>query len=366
MTAAVKPRAARSKAVAEGLPTGTAARGSPRRSAKSPPGRSIAVTGAAGFLGSRLLARLEADPSVARILALDLKPPPGLLRKTAFERIDLAGPRAHAQIGQALRKAKVDTLAHLALFFNPIQNAAYAHEVEVAGTLQLLGAVAAEAVGALVVCGSTAVYGAHPDNPNYLREDAPLRPPAHSRYQADKLEVERQVAEFARDHAKIRVTVLRLGSMLGPSVKNPATRLLGRPFVPVVMGRDPLMQFLHEEDALEALTRAVLVRPSGPINVVPPGVLPLSSVLRLLGRTPLPLPAPLAQSGLSALWSIFGVGTPPSWLDYLQYLWVADGTRATRELGLTYRYSTREAVLAFGAALGAAMPPLAAEVAHGA
>ena len=319
------------------------------RAAKRRPSRAIAVTGAFGFLGRRLLARLEADPTVDRILALDLKPPPGLLRKTAFVRIDLASPRTDVPIAAALREEKIDTLVHLGLFFNPIQNAAYAHEVEVAGTRQLLAAAEAAKVKALLVCGTTAVYGARPDNPNYLREDAPLRPPRQSRYMSDKLEVERQVAAFAEAHPRTSVAILRLGSMLGPSVKNPATRLFGRALVPVILGRDPLMQFLHEEDAVEALSRAVMAKAAGAFNVVPPGVLPISSIIQLLGRTPLALPAPIAQASLAALWSTFGIGTPPSWLDYLCYLWVADGSRASAELGLRYQYTTRETVLAFGA-----------------
>jgi UDP-glucose 4-epimerase len=351
----------------------------PRSPARANTGRSIAVTGAAGFLGRRLLARLEADPNVSQIVALDLKPPAGQLRKTAFERVDLSSPRADAVIAAAVQRAHADTFVHLALFFDPIQNASYAHEVEVIGTLQLLGALAATPVGSFIACSTTTLYGAHPDNPTYIRESAPLRPPANSRYFADKLEVEREIAAFATQNPKTRVAILRLGSMLGPNVRNPATRLFGRPLVPTVLGRDPLVQFLHEEDAVEALVRAVQVRPQGPFNIVPPGVLPLSSVLRMLGRTALPLPSPVARSGLAALWSVAGIGTPPSWLDYLRYLWVADGSLATKELGLTYRYSTRETVLAFGAARGQTLapispvsidspqaPPIATEVSSGA
>ncbi len=341
---------------------------SPRRApraAKRRPSRAVALTGASGFLGRRLLARLEADPAVDRILALDLKPPPGLLRKTAFVRIDLASPRTDVQVAAALREEKIDTLVHLGLFFNPIQNAAYAHEVEVVGTRQLLAAAEAAGIQALVVCGTTAIYGAHPDNSNYLREDAPLRPPRQSRYLSDKLEVERQFAVFAEGHPRTSVAMLRLGSMLGPSVKNPATRLLGRAVVPVILGRDPLMQFLHEEDAVEALQRAVIGKAAGAFNIVPPGVLPFSSIIRMLGRTPLALPAPIAQAALAALWKSFGIGTPPSWLDYLCFLWVADGSRASVELGLRYQYTTRETVLAYGA-VGRSREAPSAEAALGA
>jgi UDP-glucose 4-epimerase len=317
----------------------------------SPSGRSIALTGAFGFLGRGLLARLEADPSVESILALDLKPPAGTLRKTRFVQVDLTRPRSDTQIAEVLVEAEVDTLVHLALLYNPVHNGAYAHEVEAIGTLQLLGAASAARVSALILASTTALYGAHPDNPNYLAEDRPLRPPGQSRFLADKLEVEKQFDSFAREHPRCRVSILRLAALLGPSVKNPATRLLARRIVPTLLGYDPLMQFLHEDDALEALALAVSSRPVGPINIAPPGVLPLSSILLLLGRTALPLPSPAAEAAMRALWSGMGVGTPPSWLDYLRYLWVADGTHATEVLGLNYQFSTRETVLAFGRTL---------------
>jgi UDP-glucose 4-epimerase len=222
-------------------------------------------------------------------------------------------------------------------------------------------------VSSLILASSTALYGAHPDNPNYLTEAHPLRPPVQSRFLSDKLEVERQFTAYAEQHPGCRVGVLRLAALLGPSVKNPATRLLARRIVPTLLGYDPLMQFLHEEDALDALALAVAVRPMGPLNIAPPGVLPLSSVLLLLGRTALPLPSPAADAAMRALWSGMGVGTPPSWLDYLRYLWVADGSRAEATLGLRYTFSTRAAVLAFGRTLqGGPAPDLEASSSHGA
>jgi UDP-glucose 4-epimerase len=326
----------------------------PKRSTTKRPslnGRSVALTGAFGFLGRGLLARLEADPGVQSILALDLKPPAGTLRKTRFVQVDLTRPRSDTQIAEALHEAKVDTLVHLALLYNPVHNGAYAHEVEAIGTLQLLGAASTARVSSLILASTTALYGAHPDNPNYLTEDRPLRPPAQSRFLADKLEVEKQFASFAQQHARCRVSILRLAALLGPSVKNPASRLLARRIVPTLLGYDPLMQFLHEDDALEALALAVSVRPAGPLNVAPSGVLPLSSILLLLGRTALPLPSPAAEAAMRTLWSGMGVGTPPSWLDYLRYLWVADGSRAEQALGLHCRFTTRETVLAFGRTL---------------
>lgn len=315
-------------------------------------GRSIAITGAFGFIGRSLVARLEGQPGVERILALDLKPPPGELRKTTFVKVDLTHPRADAAMAEAMLAAGTDTLVHLALLYNPVHNASYAHEVEAIGTLQLLAAASAAGVDALVAMSSTALYGASPDNPNFLTEDRPLRPAPQSRFLADKLEVERQLSGFREARPGAAVTVLRMAPLLGPRVRNPVTQLLGRPIVPVLLGRDPLMQFLHEDDAVRALELAVMRRASGTYNVAPPGALPLSSVLKLLGGTSLPLPGPIARAGMAALWSVLGYGTPPSWLDYLRYLWVADGSLAERELGLHYEHNVQGAVLAFGHSLG--------------
>jgi UDP-glucose 4-epimerase len=330
----------------------------PRAAAAGRAGRSIAITGAYGFLGRALIARLEGNPEVEQILALDLKPPPGEHRKTSFVQVDLTHPRSDATMAEAMQAAGTDSLVHLALLYNPIHNASYAHEVEAIGTLQLLGAATAAGVDALVAMSSTALYGASPDNPNFLTEDRPLRPAPGSRFLADKLEVEKQFQSFREKRPGIAVAVLRMAPLLGPRVRNPVTQLLGRPIVPVLMGRDPLMQFLHEDDAVRALELAVIRRANGTYNIAPPGALPLSSILKLLGRTPLPLPGPLARAGMAALWSLVGFGTPPSWLDYLRYLWVADGSLAERELGMIYHHTSREAVLAFGRTLGSLEPSL--------
>ena len=320
--------------------------------------RSVAITGAFGFLGRALIERLEARPEVERILALDLKPPPGTLHKTSFVQIDLTRPRADERMADALRESEAEILVHLALLYNPIHNASYAHEVEAIGTLQVLGAATAAELSAVSVVSNTALYGAAPDNPNFLTEDRPLRAGRQGRFLADKLEIERQFQSYREQRPSVRVAILRMAPILGPTVRNPATRLLSRPLVPVLLGCDPLMQFLHEDDAIRALELATLQRADGVYNIAPPGSLPLSSILKLLGRTPLPLPPPLARAGMAALWSLLGIGTPPSWLDYLRYVWVADGSLAERELGLNYGFSTRETVAAFGRSLGGLIPSL--------
>jgi UDP-glucose 4-epimerase len=114
-----------------------------------------------------------------------------------------------------------------------------------------------------------------------------------------------------------------------------------------MMGHDPLMQFVHEQDAAWALQRAVDAHATGAFNIVGKGVLPYTTVLALLGRVPVPMPQIVARQLTKVLWATQLVGSPPSFLDFLLYLCVADGARARRELGFAPRLSIKRTILDF-------------------
>src|SRR5262249_59950932 len=147
----------------------------------------------------------------------------------------------------------------------------------------------------LILISTTVVYGAHPKNPNFLTEDAELRGHRDSRFVNDKVRAERQVQRFAKEHQNVEVCVLRFAPILGPTMSNMYTRFFSRPVAPVMMGHDPLMQFVHEQDAAWAFKQAVDSNATGPFNIVGKGVLPYTTVLALPGRGPVPMPQPRAR-----------------------------------------------------------------------
>ncbi len=310
----------------------------------------IAVTGANGAMGRVVLPRLLASEQVERVIALDLAAPELEDDKLTFAAVDLTRPTAEREIVQGLDNEPVDALIHLAFFSSQIRNGAYAHEVEALGTVHVLTACTEARIPRLIMAGQTASYGASPKNPNFLAEDAPLHGNPRSRFISDKVEAENQVRRFREKHPGFKATVLRFAPVLGPTVQNPMTRFLTRTVAPVVLGYDPLMQFLHEEDAAEAVLLALLNDSDGPYNVVGRGVLPLTNAIRLSGGVPLPIPHPWARATLKTFSTAGIFATPPALLDYLRYLWVADGTRAEAELGFKPRFSSREAVLSFALA----------------
>ena len=140
---------------------------------------------------------------------------------------------------------------------------------------------------------------------------------------------------------------MRFAPILGPTISNMYTRFFSRPVAPVMMGHDPLMQFVHEQDAAYALQKAVESRATGVFNIAGKGVLPYTTVLALLGRVPLPMPQLVARQLTKILWTTQLVGSTPSFLDFLLYLCVADGARARRELGFSPTFSIKRTILDF-------------------
>jgi len=319
-----------------------------RRAAR---GRCIAVTGANTFLGRNIVALLEEDDSVGRIVVIDVRNTASAGPKTAFYEIDLTQPAVESRVAEILHAEQVDVLAHLAFAANPTQATAWAHELESVGTMHVLAACRKHKLSKLVVRSSVLVYGPHPENPNFLGEDHALRGLRGSHFVEDKIEVEHQVRKFAQEQPQCCVTVLRMASMLGPTIDNYVVRWLSRRLVPTVMGHDPLVQFLHEVDAVAALKLAIDRRVSGAFNIVGEGVLPISTVVKLAGRLSLPIPYPIFRRIAGLLWVAQLSEAPPAFVAALRYLCIADGGRARAELGFRPVYSSRDAVLDFEGAL---------------
>jgi UDP-glucose 4-epimerase len=87
--------------------------------------------------------------------------------------------------------------------------------------------------------------------------------------------------------------VLRLCYTLGPSASGTLASFLAARRVPMVLGFDPLYQFMHDDDAADAIVLALEKELRGVYNVSGPQPMPLSWLIRRARRTPVPLPEPL-------------------------------------------------------------------------
>jgi UDP-glucose 4-epimerase len=312
--------------------------------------RNIAITGAASFLGENLVGLLEQDDGVAKIVSLDIKTPSTAGKNTRGYDVDLAHRSAEERIAEVLAAEQIDTLVHLAFLGSPSPAIARAHELESVGTMHVVNACRRSHVHKVVMWSQTMLYGAHPTNPNFLTERHPLRARRSEPFFMDKIEAEADLQRFGSPGQGRVVTILRTAPILGPSVESFLTRYLSHRIVPTVLGFDPLWQFVHEADAVVAFKLAIFRDAPGIFNIVGDGVLPLSTVVRLAGRTPVPLPRSLTKTVVGAMWVAQLAEAPPSFVDYLQYICVADGDRARQALGFSPTYTTREALVDYAGA----------------
>ncbi len=311
-------------------------------------GRRILITGVSRFWGAELARRLEADPGVEQIVAVDTEGPIRQLARTDFVRADIR----HSLVGKLIRGLGIDTVVHSGLIVDPQQaGARTVHETNVIGTMNLIAACsgADSPVRRLVVKSSTAVYGSEPDDPSFWTEEMRRRAPARDGFTRDLDEVESYVRDYQVRHPDVAVTLLRFGNVLGDVLDSPFARLFDGPVIPTVFGFDPRLQFLDEDDAISALAHATLNECRGTYNVAGAGVVVLSQAIALLGKINAPV-IPFVGGTLALRFlERFGlVDFPPEFVRLLQYGRVVDTTRLHLELGFHPQSTTMETVANHG------------------
>ncbi len=307
--------------------------------------RVVAVTGAAGLIGQRLLPHLEHDPEVERIVALDLRPPQSLGDRSVFLRHDVRNPLAGI-----FEEFHVDTAVHLAFLVDPVYNRSLEREVNVGGTARFLEACHAAGVRTILLASSGTVYGAWPDNPELIPEEAPLRGKPGFPYVQDKLELEEMARAYAGEHSEARVLVIRPTVVVGPHMDNFLSRFFLRPLAFRVAGANPPVPVVHEDDVGEAVWRLLREAPGGPYNLNSGVGVPLLEVLRRLDRRVLPLPAGMLRALAGLAWHLRLRAlseVPPAMTDYIRWRWSGDGRKVERETAFRYRFSAEEAMESF-------------------
>ncbi|MBI3951905.1 MAG: NAD-dependent epimerase/dehydratase family protein [Acidobacteria bacterium] len=309
--------------------------------------KTILLTGANGFLGSHFLRRLQNDRRAGKIVVLDIKRPHELMRNAKFFHVDLTEPGIDKAVAEILIKEHADTIVHMAFHSSPRHDERMSHELTVIGTLNMLKACDRAPVRKLVVQSTTLVYGASYRNPSLLDENHPPNGAGSYAFIRDKVEVESMLQRLARSCPETIITALRFCPILSRQHSDYITEFLERSLVLTALGYDPLVQFLHPEDALVALKKAVDVDAPGAINIVGSGVLYLSTVLHLAEKRAVPVLSPLASPLVDVLWYLKMSEAPGTHLDYLRYSCIASGEKAEKGLGFSPKYSTKETLLAY-------------------
>jgi nucleoside-diphosphate-sugar epimerase len=281
-------------------------------------GATVAVTGAAGVIGTALLARLLASDAVGKVLAIDVRR--GSVDGPTWRIGDVRDPLL------ARRLAGVDALVHLAVDWSletpPEQRA----ELNVVGTQTAVTAAAAAGVSRVVVVTSAAVYGALPDNPVPVPEDAPLRAVPDG-IVADLLEIERVADDARRVHPGLDVVVVRPAPLVGPGVDTLVTRHFAAPRLLCIKDTSPAWQFCHVDDLASALEIAALGRVSGAVTCGSDGYLTQQRVEDVSGMKRVEVPASFALATAERLHRVGVTPAPASELAYVMHPLVVPSAR---------------------------------------
>ena len=309
--------------------------------------RRVLITGVSRFLGLRLAKRLEHDDSVEHVVGVDLEEPPVPIKGMEFIRVDIRNPL----VARVLEATKVDTLVHTNIASGPARLGGRSNmkENNVIGTMQLLAAAQrAGRIKKVVMKSSTAVYGSGPSEPSILPEGHALRQVDLHGYGKDCAEAEQYARDFGRRRRDVELTILRTQNVLGPTARTSLAQYLSLPVIPTALGFDPRLQFLHEEDAVDALFRCMTMGDTGGIfNVAGDGVVYLSKAIRMMGKAEIPLLLPVATTAAGILRRAGLVDFPTDQLKLIVYGRVVDTQRAKEVFGFKPRYTSEACVADF-------------------
>jgi UDP-glucose 4-epimerase len=300
----------------------------------------VLITGVSGGQGRLLARRLAAKYAVfgADRLPWPMHPPELIihkvdLRKKKFENL--------------LRTTRPDAVIHLGFIRHFRTDPGVRHDVNVLGTKQLLDHCTRYGVQRLVVVSSGYVYGAFPENPYYMDEDRPLSASRTYPEIRDLVEVDALATAFIWKHPEIRTSVLRPVNVLGPSVHSMIAEYLRLPRIPTMMGFNPMMQFIHEDDMTEAIARTLEDGLRGVFNVGGSGAVPLHIAIRETGGRKLSLPEPLVRPLFDRMFR-FGIWPYPTGaLDFLKYPVTLSDRRFVEACGFRPEYGLEETFSSF-------------------
>lgn len=308
----------------------------------------VVVTGVSRFLGAHVASRLAADPRIGRVIGIDAVTPPAEV-DAVLDRVEVV--RADLSAGAGVIGAlDAQVVVHLGILTAPEPTTggrAGMKEQNVIGSMQLLAACQrASRLRKVVLRSSTAAYGASFRDPAVFTEETEPQEVPRGGFARDILDIEGYVRGFRRRRPGVTSTVLRLVPLIGSRADTTLTRYFAQPVVPTVFGRDPRLQFVHVDDALDVLHRSVVEDHQGTFNVAGPGVLTLSQAIRRAGRIPVPVLEPGLSAAASFARTLGRRGFGLDQIDLFVHGRVVDTTRLTKEYGFTPR-STAEAFADF-------------------
>ncbi|HEY0883277.1 MAG TPA: NAD-dependent epimerase/dehydratase family protein, partial [Archangium sp.] len=295
----------------------------------------VLIVGISGALARQVALQLrEAGHTV---LGLDRRPWWDAPKDLAVHEVDIRKRAAE----DVFRRERPDCVVHMATVNALSSSGEERARINMGGTRAVFEHSVAHGVKHVVFVGRHTYYGASADSVLYHTENEPPNGIGNFPELADLVAADLYAANMLWREPALTTTVLRLVYTLGPSKTGTLSSFLRGKRVPMVLGFDPLFQFLEEDDAARAITLAVEKKPRGIFNVSGPSPVPLGTIATETGRTVVPVPEPV----LVRLLGRFGFPRlPRGALEHIKFPIVVDGSAFVKATGFAHRTSEVEAL----------------------
>jgi UDP-glucose 4-epimerase len=296
----------------------------------------VLIPGAAGGIGRKLVARLVDEGH--EVIGIDRRGWPEA--PIEFHEVDVRKRAAE----DVFRRTRPHAVVHMATVTSLMVRGEERYQINLGGTRAVFERARAYGVEHCIFVGRHTFYGAGPEAPLFHTEDEP--PLALNRFPelSDLVAADLFAASALWRYPELATTVLRICYTLGSTGQGTLASFLKGKHVPMVLGYDPLFQFMHEDDVVTAIVLALAKRPRGVFNVAGPQPLPLSRVIVEAQRTPVPLPEFL----LAAMTGRFGLPKlPPGALTHVKYPVVVDASAFRDQMRFVHGRDELETIASF-------------------
>jgi nucleoside-diphosphate-sugar epimerase len=304
-------------------------------------GTSIFLTGVSGYLGSVLADRLASMPEIDCITGIynATTPPPPKSPKLNFIRMDIRSP----DLARAMAGHEVVVHSAFVVMWKASLPAQVRDDINFNGTRNMACAAIQNRVNRFIHASSVAAYDlGSARGMDGITEDFPVGTGNLPWYYPNSKAVSERLLMEILGPSGIPVTLLRPCTITGPrdrvDIKNFRENAMN------CIGRDPRIQFVHEDDVVEAFIQAILMEMPGAYNIVPNDFLRNRVLNRLLGvKFAPPVPVWLARLVTYFQWRYFGSSIHPSWVDTM----LVDATVSNAKLkstGWAPQYTSEAAV----------------------
>jgi UDP-glucose 4-epimerase len=298
----------------------------------------VLIPGITGRLARLVALRLVATGH--EVLGIDRRPWPDAPKGIEVFQLDIRKRAAE----DVFRKHRPEAVIHMATVTHLTVRNEDRYRINLFGTRAVFDHCHHYGAQHCIFVGRHTYYGAAADSSLYHGEEDPPMAMTTFPELSDLVAADLYAGSALWRYPELNTSVLRLCYTLGPSSSGTlATFLRGRR-VPMVLGFDPLFQFMHDDDAALAICTALEKKVRGVYNVAGPQPMPLSLIVKQAGRQAVPVP----EVVMRLIFGRFGLPQlPPGAVAHLKYPVVIDDSSFRAATGFTHTYDEDATIAAF-------------------